>query len=166
MKLHVSIKSFLPWTYISIRTDILVYHWHEFSLRIRETLSVLFHQEIMPKRQMLPHVFFLLKNNNTRLKLVKNPANAMQHPEAELVLFENYSHSSSKLSSKDILRNKQTNKCVCIHEIMRLIIMKVKMKMTKRSHRYDTNRPRSRYWHKYSTCKKYLSMILYILSNT
>ena len=29
------------------------------------------------------------------LKLAKNQANAKQHPEAELLLFENYSHSLS-----------------------------------------------------------------------
>ena len=34
------------------------------------------------------------------LKLAKNQANAKQHPEAELLLFENYLHSSSTLSSK------------------------------------------------------------------
>ena len=61
-----------------------------------------------------------------------------------------------------ILRNKQTNKCVCIHEIIRLIIMKRKMKMTNRSHRYNINRPRSRYGHKYSKCKKCLSMMIVI----
>ena len=31
----------------------------------------------------------------------KNQAVARQHPETELLLFENYSHSSSTLSSKD-----------------------------------------------------------------
>ena len=31
----------------------------------------------------------------------KNQANAKQNPEAELLLFENYSHSSSTLSSKN-----------------------------------------------------------------
>ena len=31
----------------------------------------------------------------------KNQANAKQHPEAELLLFENYSHSSSMLLSKN-----------------------------------------------------------------
>ena len=31
---------------------------------------------------------------NARLKLAKNQANAKQHHEAELVLFENYSHPS------------------------------------------------------------------------
>ena len=35
------------------------------------------------------------------MKLAKNQANAKQHPEAELLLFENYSHSSSTLSSKN-----------------------------------------------------------------
>ena len=39
--------------------------------------------------------------SNTRLKLAKNQADAKQHPEAQLWLFENYSHSSSILSSKN-----------------------------------------------------------------
>ena len=34
-------------------------------------------------------------------KLTKNQANATQHPEAELLLFENYLHSSSTLLSKN-----------------------------------------------------------------
>ena len=38
---------------------------------------------------------------NTSLKLVKNQAKAKQHPQAEISLFENYSHSSSMLSSKN-----------------------------------------------------------------
>ena len=48
------------------------------------------------------HTFFISNTfiNNARLKLAKNRANAKQHPEAELLLFENYSHSSSTLSSK------------------------------------------------------------------
>ena len=37
---------------------------------------------------------------NARLKLAKNQAKAEQHPEAELLLFENYSLSSSTLPSK------------------------------------------------------------------
>ena len=37
---------------------------------------------------------------NRRPKLAKNQAKAKQHSEAELLLFENYSHSSSTLSSK------------------------------------------------------------------
>ena len=38
---------------------------------------------------------------NAKLKLAKNQTNAKQHPEAEFLLFENYSHSSSMLSSKN-----------------------------------------------------------------
>ena len=47
-------------------------------------------------------VFFIGKAfiNNARLKLAKNQADAKQHPEAELLVFENYSHFSSTLSSK------------------------------------------------------------------
>ena len=39
--------------------------------------------------------------SNARLKLAKDQANANQHPEAELLLYENYLHSSSKLSSRN-----------------------------------------------------------------
>ena len=35
------------------------------------------------------------------MKLAKNQANTKQHPEAELLLIENYSHSSSTLSNKN-----------------------------------------------------------------
>ena len=36
--------------------------------------------------------------SNTKLKLARNQANAKQHPESELLLFENYSNFSSTLS--------------------------------------------------------------------
>ena len=35
------------------------------------------------------------------MRLAKNQENTNQHPESELLLFENYSHSSSTLSSKN-----------------------------------------------------------------
>ena len=38
--------------------------------------------------------------SNAKPKLAKSQANAKQHCEPELLLFENYSHSSSMLSSK------------------------------------------------------------------
>ena len=79
--------------------------------------------------------------------MAKNLANAKQHPEAELWLFENYENSSCKLSSKNnrtYPKNKAKNKSVCINEIIQLIIMKMKMKKKNISHRYDINRPRSR----------------------
>ena len=49
---------------------------------------------------------------------------------------------------------------VCIHEIIRLIIMKMKMKMKNRSYRYDINRLRSRHGHKYSRYTRCLSMMM------
>ena len=71
------------------------------------------------------HAFLFIGNtftSNTRLKLAKNQTSANQHPEAELLLFENLSHSSVRVIVH-ILKNKQKIKCVCIQEIVRLIIM-------------------------------------------
>ena len=53
---------------------------------------------------ILEHTLYLKSNtfiSNSRLKLAKNQANDKQHPEADLFLFENHSHSSSTLSSKN-----------------------------------------------------------------
>ena len=52
--------------------------------------------------------------------MAKNQGNAKQHPEAKLLSFENYSHSSSHYHPKiigHILKNKQKNKCACIYTI-------------------------------------------------
>ena len=50
------------------------------------------------------------------LKLAKNQANAKQDPEVELLPFENYSHSSSTLSSKNdrkyFLKNEKEQMCL------------------------------------------------------
>ena len=59
-----------------------------------------------------------------------------------------------------ILKNKQTIKCVCIHEIIWLIIMNMKKKMKNISHRYDINRPSSIHGYKCSKDKKCLSMMM------
>ena len=40
-----------------------------------------------------------------------------------------------------VLKKSQKNKYVCIHETMRLIIIKIKIKMKNRSYRYDISRP-------------------------
>ena len=108
------------------------------------------------------HAFFISNTfiRNARPKLEKNQTNAKQHPEAELLLFENCLHSSSTFSSKNntTLKNKQNNKCVCIHEIIQVIMMKVKMK--NRSHSYDKYRPKYRHGHKYSKYKKSVSMMM------
>ena len=100
---------------------------------------------------------------NTRLKLAKNRTKARQHPEAELLLFENYSLSLSILASKVNVRYSKKfvkNKCVCLNKIMWLIIMKMRLKMKNGSHRYDVNRTRPRNRHKYSKHKMFFSMIM------
>ena len=58
--------------------------------------------EVITEREL--HAFFISNTfiSNGMLKSPKNQANAKQHPEAELLLFENYSHSSPTLSSKTI----------------------------------------------------------------
>ena len=53
-----------------------------------------------------------------------------------------------------ILKNKQKkNKCVCIHEII---------KMKNKSHKQDINRPRLRHGHKNSKYRKCLSIMILI----
>ena len=68
------------------------------------------------------HAFFISTTfiSNARLKLPKNQAKAKQHPEAERLLFENNSHSSSKLSSEN--NTTYSKKCTknygfCFNEI-------------------------------------------------
>ena len=80
------------------------------------------------------YMLFSISNtfiSNASLKLAKNQVNAKQHPEAEfcymkiiLILHPRY-HPKIIVH---ILKNKQNDKCVCIHEIIRLIIMKIKKK--------------------------------------
>ena len=49
------------------------------------------------------HAFFISNTfiSNTRINFAKDQANAKQHPEAEPLLFDNHSHSSFTLSSKN-----------------------------------------------------------------
>ena len=76
--------------------------------------------------------------SNARLKLAKNQANAKQHPVAELLLFENYSHSSPTLSSKNNrIYSENISKRTGAPVFIRLII--IKMKTKNRWHRYDIN---------------------------
>ena len=60
-------------------------------------------RKVLSRKPMEYTIFFISNTfiSNARLNLAKNQANAKQHPEAELLLFENYSHSSSTLSSNN-----------------------------------------------------------------
>ena len=80
----------------------------------------------------------------------------LSNTDAELLLFENYSRSSSMSSTKNNRTyseklEKRTSESVFI----RLILIKMKINMENRSYRYDINRPRSRHGHhKYSKYKE------------
>ena len=112
--------------------------------------------------------FFYISNtfvSNARLKLAKDQADAKHHLKVELWLSENYSYSSSTLSSVNntvYSKNKQKNKRTCIHVIIRLIIMKMEMKKKNRSHKYNLNGSSSWHGHKYGKYKTCLSMIIII----
>ena len=99
---------------------------------------------------------------NTRLELAKYQSKSKQNPEAKLLLFEDYSFSSWVLSSKTSIKKPAKNKCVCFNEIIWLIIMEMMLKMKNRLHRYDINRTRSRYGHKYSIYDMFLSVMMFM----
>ena len=70
----------------------------QFLVKVTDRLDSKFDQELIEL-----HAFFISNTfiSNTRLKLAKKQAKATQHPEAELLLFENFLLSSSTLLSKD-----------------------------------------------------------------
>ena len=127
-------------------------------------------------RSPLPHwspcssytCFFFVSNtfiSNARLKLTKNKSKAKQHPESELLLFDNYRFSSSTLSSfnnKRCSKNCTKNKWVCINEVIWLTTIKMRLQLKNRSHRYGINRPRLRNGDKYAKYKMCLSTMMVI----
>ena len=62
--------------------------------------------------------------------------------------------------ARHILKNKQKNKHICIHENMQLIITKMKTKMKIDSYKYGINKPRYRHGHKYRNYMKRLSLMM------
>ena len=89
--------------------------------------------------------------------MAKNQGNARQHPGAEFLLFENHSHSSSTLSSKNnkTYSKKQAKEQVCPYSWDYTINHNEnEYENKKRSHRYDINRPRYGNGHKCSKYKK------------
>ena len=112
------------------------------------------------------HTFFISNTfiSSTKVKLADIQARTKQHPETELLFFENYSLSSYMLPSKNNRRYSKKcakNKCVCFNEItwLWLTVMKMRLKMKSRPNRYDLNRPRRRHGPKYTKYKMCLSMM-------
>ena len=75
----------------------------------------------------------------------KKEANAKQHPEDELLLLDNYLHSSS---DNRTYRKKSKRLSVSVFIRLYYYAMKIIMKIRNRSHRYDINEPRSRHGNK------------------
>ena len=102
------------------------------------------------------HAFFISNTfiSNVRLKLAKNEAKMLSNNLRLNVSYLKITHILHPRYHPKIIGHILKNKCVCIHRIIRLIIIKMKMKMKNRSHRYGINRPRSRDGHKYSKYKK------------
>ena len=112
-------------------------------------------------------IFYAFFISEAKLKLAKNQAKAMQQPEAELLLFGNYSLSSSTLSSKNKRRYSKEctkSKYLCLNVIIWLMTITMRLKLKYKSHRYDINRPRPRHGHKHTKYNMCLSitMLMYI----
>lgn len=97
------------------------------------------------------------------MKLAKNQANsnnALQLNFSYLKLTHIIYQRYHPKVIRHLLKNKRKNKCGCIHEITRLIVMKMMLKMKKRWHRFNIYRPRSRNNSKYSKYKKSLTVMM------
>ena len=100
------------------------------------------------KRRQPPTRFFISNTliSNARLKFSKYQAKAKQHLEAEPLLFENYSLSSTKLSSKKSRKYSKKYTKTGASVLMRLsMTMKMRLKIKKRSHIYNINGTRPRH---------------------
>ena len=77
------------------------------------------------------------------------------HPGAELLLFENYLLSSSKLLAKNSRRySKKKIQKSSVSVLMRLLMaIKLRLKMKNRPHIYNINGARPRHGHKYTKYK-------------
>ena len=123
--------------------------------------------------EFVVELHFFISNtfiSNVRLKLAKNQAKLGSNLRLNfgyLKIIDILHPCCHPKIIEHTLKNKQKNSCVCIHEIIPLIITKMKMRKKNGSHTYNINRPRSRPGHKYSKHKTCLSTIcFYVLSNT
>ena len=99
-----------------------------------------------------------------------NQANTKQHPDFWYLKIIHIPHLCYHPKGiGHILKNEQENMYACIHEIIWLIRMKMKIEMKNKSHRYNTNRSTRRHGYKYRKYKMHLIIIMLIrqhISNT
>ena len=102
---------------------------------------------------ILIHVFFYIRNtfiNNARLRLAENQTSARQHPEAEVLIFEHYLHSSTTLSSKSTRAHRKKNAKEQGYLYSWDYTINHNEYDEKIPHKYGINRPRPRHGRKYS----------------
>ena len=110
---QLALYSYIALSHLCISPKLMKYEFFLFSLftllaiililHRSSVYSYICHKYITVYFGVDVHAFFISNTfiSNARLKLVKNLESAKQHTEAELLLCENYSLSSSMLSSKN-----------------------------------------------------------------
>ena len=102
---------------------------------------------------------------NVMLKFAKHKQKLSNTLEAEVLLFQNYSLSSSTLSPKNnraFSKKCMKNRYVCLNEVIYSMTMKMRLKMKNRWHRYDINRHRLRHGCKYTKYEMCLTIMMVI----
>ena len=98
--------------------------WESHKQHTTLSLRIFYIPTYIALQVLATYTLFFISNafiSNVRLNLAKNKAKAKQHPEAELLLFENYSLSSFTLSAKNNRRHSKKctkmyqKKCVCFN---------------------------------------------------
>ena len=88
--------------------------------------------------------------------MAENVARAKQQPEAELMLFENYTLSSSTLSSQNNKAYFKRREKACVS------VLKRTSGSENKSYRYDISRPTPRHVHRSTTYKKCLCIMMVV----
>ena len=97
--------------------------------------------------------------------MAENLAKAKHHPEAELLIFEDYFFSLSTVSCKNDRRYSKKctkNEYVSLNEVTWLMPMRMRLKMKNRWYSYDSIGPRARHGQKYTKYKMCLSIMMVV----
>ena len=122
--------------------------------RLYETVSMRFQREYT--------LFYKQREAETSKKIKQMLNNTLRLNFCYLkIIHILYPHYHPKIT-QHTLKNKQKNMYVCIHEIIQVILTKMKKKMENRSNRYDMDTNIDLHGYKFSKCKKCLSMIMLI----
>ena len=118
------------WGHCSNRLCHLLYNTIRTNMTFKSSGSQMFYQI---------HAFFISKTfiSNARLKLAKDHTLMLNFCYLKIMHILQPRYHPKIIGN--VLKTNQNNKCVCIYQTIRLIIIQIKMKMKDRSHRYDLN---------------------------